>query len=447
MTLTDRDLNEGHQPTERPTAERPTTDRLAPDALGTSAKWLARDEVALAGVLGRITDVVAVRGEGAWLVDVEGRRILDFASGIAVTNVGHCHPRVVAAVQEQAATLVHTSVTTHHTRVVELAERLRALVPYLDDPQVFFCNTGAEAVDGALKLARRATGKAGVVAFRRAFHGRTLAATSLTTAKGKYREGYGPLLPSVTIAPWCDPLHTTVDAALAALDELLELQAPGGDVGAVVVEPVLGEGGYVVPPVAWLAGLRERCDRLGALLVFDEVQCGAGRTGRFFAAETFGVTPDVILFAKGIASGLPLGGIVAPRAIMDRWPTGAHGSTFGGNPVSCAAALATLDVIEEEGLLARCRTLGERALAELTSATAGSRAITEVRGIGLMVGVELASAEACARVQRRCLDEGLLVLTCGPGENVLRLIPPLTLSDDELTKGLSILTAALTAET
>lgn len=416
-----------------------TTESLA-------ASWLARDEAALAGVLARVTDLVAVRGEGAWLVDVDGRRTLDFASGIAVTNVGHCHPRVVAAVQAQAATLVHTSVTTHHTLVIELAERLRALVPYLEDPQVFFCNTGAEAVDGTLKLARRATGRPGIIAFRRGFHGRTLAATSLTTAKGKYRQGYEPLLPSVTIAPWCDPLHTTVDQALATLDELLALQAPGSDVGVVLVEPVLGEGGYVVPPVGWLEGLRERCDRHGMLLAFDEVQCGAGRTGRFFAAETFGVTPDVILFAKGIASGLPLGGIIAPRSVMERWPAGTHGSTFGGNPVSCAAALATLDVLEDEDLLARCRALGERVVRELRAVTGASPAVREVRGIGLMVGVELTSAEACARVQARCLADGLLVLTCGPGEDVLRLIPPLTLTDDELAHGLAILTRALAAE-
>jgi len=411
-----------------------------------AASWLARDEAALAGVLGRITALVAVRGEGSWLIDVEGRRTLDFASGIAVTNVGHCHPRVVAAVQEQVATLVHTSVTTHHTRSIELAERLRALVPYLEDPQVFFCNTGAEAVDGTLKLARRATGKPGIIAFRRAFHGRTLAATSLTTAKGKYREGYEPLLPSVTIAPYCDPLHTTVEAALAGLDELLTLQSPGSNVGVMIVEPVLGEGGYVVPPIAWLEGLRERCDRHGILLAFDEVQCGAGRTGRFFAAETFGVTPDIILFAKGIASGLPLGGIIAPRTVMERWPTGAHGSTFGGNPVACAAALATLDVVEDDALLERCRSLGERAVRELRASCEALSSVREVRGIGLMVGVELSSAEACARVQARCLADGLLVLTCGPNENVLRLIPPLTLTDDELAHGLAILLGALAAE-
>ncbi|HLF41786.1 MAG TPA: aminotransferase class III-fold pyridoxal phosphate-dependent enzyme [Acidimicrobiia bacterium] len=409
-----------------------------PEPRPSSAEWLARDEAALAGVLPRITDVVAVRGEGSWLVDADGRRYLDFGSGIAVTNTGHCHPTVVAAITEQAATLIHTSVVTHPTRSIELAERLGALCPFFEQPQVFFCNSGAEAVDGCLKLGRKVTGRPGVIAFRRAFHGRTLAATSLTTAKGRYREGYEPLLPSVYVAPYGGDLD--------ALDELLELQAVAANIGVMIVEPVLGEGGYVVPPVEWLAGLRERCDRHGILLVFDEVQCGVGRTGRPFAAETFGVTPDVILFAKGIASGLPLGGIIAPRALMGRWPTGAHGSTFGGNPVSCAAALATLDVLEEEGCYERTRVLGERALMRLRAAAAAPTAggvVVDVRGAGLMIGVELADKETAEAIRARCLEDGLIVLACGPGENVLRLIPPLTITDEDFDLGLSILTRAL----
>ena len=403
------------------------------EAEPTSAQWLARDEAALAGVLPRITDVVAVRGEGSWLWDADGRRYLDFGSGIAVTNTGHCHPKVVAAIAEQAATLIHTSVVAHPTGMIRLAERLAGLVPFMAEPQVFFCNSGAEAVDGSLKLARKVTGKPGVIAFRRAFHGRTLAATSLTTAKGKYREGYEPLLPSVTIAPYGD---------LDGLDELLALQAPGPNIGAMIVEPVLGEGGYVVPPAGWLAGLRERCDRHGVLLIFDEVQTGVGRTGRPFAAETFGVAPDVLLFAKGIASGLPLGGIIAPRDLMDRWPTGAHGSTFGGNPVSCAAALATLDILDEEGCYERARRLGRAAVERLAAAPGP----VDVRGVGLMIGVELRHKAAAEAVQARCLDDGLIVLLCGPGENVLRLIPPLTIADDEFEEGLDILVAALEAE-
>lgn len=415
-----------------------------------TAAWLARDRAALAGVLPRYYDVVAERGEGCWIVDVDGRRYLDLGAGIAVNTTGHGHPRVVEAIVDQARTLVHTSVVVHHTRNVELAERIGALCPFLDEPQVFFCNSGAEAVDGALKLARRVTGRPGVVAFRRAFHGRTLAATSLTTAKGHYRAGYDPLLPSVHHAPYCIPHeHPTpeaaVESALAALDDLFALQAPPSGIGAVIVEPVLGEGGYVPPPTDWLAGLRARCDEHGILLVFDEVQCGVGRTGRPFAAETYGVRPDVLLFAKGIASGLPLGGIVAPRSLMDRWPEGAHGSTFGGNPVACAAALATLDVLEETDGYRRVAELGERVLERLRRDLGRHPAVRDVRGLGLMIGVELADAEVTRRVCATCLEDGVIVLSCGPAGNVLRLAPPLTITDDEIEHGLDVLTAAIAA--
>ena len=414
-----------------------------------TAAWLARDERALAGVLSRSFDIVAVEGQGTWLTDIEGRRFLDLTMGIAVNNVGHCHPRVVAAAEAQLRRLMHTSVTVHHQGNVELAERLGLLCPFFVEPQVFFCNTGAEAVDGAIKLARRTTGRPGVVAFRGAFHGRTLGAVSLTTAKAKYREGYEPLLGAVTVAPYAYPLRYGGDedvaarAALDALDELLALQSPPTSIGAMVVEPVLGEGGYVVPPVAWLQGLRDRCDCHGILLVFDEVQTGMGRTGRPFAAETFGVRPDVVLFAKGVASGLPLGGIIAERAVLERWPTATHGSTFGGNPVSCAAALATLDVLADGDLYARCRIAGDRLRAEIVEQAGTRPGVLEVRGVGLMIGIELVSAAMAGAVQRACLDEGLLVLTCGPAENVIRLIPPLTITDHELKLAVSILGGAL----
>lgn len=418
-------------------------------ATGSStAAWLARDHDALAGVLPRYYDVVAERGEGSWLVDVEGRRYLDLGAGIAVNTTGHCHPDVVAAVADQAATLIHTSVVVHHTLNVRLAERIADLCPFLDEPRVFFANSGAEVVDGALKLARRLTGRPGVVAFRRAFHGRTLAATTLTTAKGRYREGYEPLLPGVYHAPYCVPHeHATpeaaVAAALAGLDTLLALEAPPANVGAMIVEPVLGEGGYVPPPRAWLEGLRERCDEHGILLVFDEVQCGVGRTGLPFAAEAYGVRPDVLLFAKGIASGLPLAGIVAPRALMDRWPTGAHGSTFGGNPVACAAALATLDVLDRTDGYRRVSELGRGAVERLRREVGGSPAVRDIRGIGLMVGVELADKATTEAVCKACLDAGVIVLSCGPDENVLRLVPPLTITHDELDHGLTVLCEAI----
>jgi 4-aminobutyrate aminotransferase len=415
-----------------------------------TARWLARDHEALAGVLPRYYDVVAERGEGSWIIDVDGRRFLDLGAGIAVNATGHCHPRVVNAVVEQARTLLHTSVVVHHRRNVELAERLGALCPFLTEPQVFFCNSGAEAVDGALKLARKTTGRPDVIAFQRAFHGRTLAATTLTTAKGRYREGYAPLLPGVYHAPYCIPHEhkdagAAVGASLDGLDRLFALQAPAADVGAMIVEPVLGEGGYVAPPREWLQGLRDRCDEHGILLVFDEVQCGVGRTGRPFAAETYGVTPDVLLFAKGIASGLPLGGIVADRRLLDRWPTGTHGSTFGGNPVACAAAIATLDVLEGEDCYRRAVELGTGAMDRLRREVASHPHVRDIRGIGLMIGVELADKPVTERVATRCLDAGVIVLACGPDENVLRIAPPLTIDDHELAQGLDVLCQAIVA--
>lgn len=397
-------------------------------------EWLSRYDAAVAPVLPTYFDIVAASGEGVWLTDVDGRRFLDLGAGIAVNSTGHCHPDVVAAIETQTRTLLHTSVVTRHERQIELAERLVALCPYLDEPQVFFCNSGAEAVDGALKLARRATGRPGVVAFDGAFHGRTLAATTLTNTKPKYREGYEPLLPGVRHAPYCRDVRD-IEAALVGLDALLD-----PSVGAVIVEPVLGEGGYVVPPVEWLRALRARCDRVGALLVFDEVQCGVGRTGRPFAAETFGVVPDVLLFAKGIASGMPLGGIIASGRLMSSWPRGAHGSTFGGNPVSCAAALATLDVLEREGCYERARVLGVHALERLAISGA-----THVRGIGLMIGVPLASSNEAAAIQQRCFDDRVLVLTCGAHDDTLRLAPALTITTAEWDRGLDVVIAAMAA--
>lgn len=391
--------------------------------------WLSRDAAALAAVLPRCSEVVAVRGEGSWLWDSDDNRYLDFASGIGVTNTGHCHSKVVEAICEQAKTLIHTSVVTHNTLNIQLAERLAALCPFLADPQVFFCNSGAEAVEGSLKLARMVTRKPGVIAFRKGFHGRTFAATCLTTAKQKYRDGYSPLLPYFFHAPYGEQLDS--------VDRLLDTSrhGTGHKIGAMIVEPILGEGGYIVPPLEWLEGLRERCTAEGILLIFDEVQCGAGRTGNFFAAQTFGVAPDILLFAKGVASGLPLGGIIASKALMDQWPTGSHGSTFGGNPVACAAALATLDILGT--CYERVRRFGVEAQKRLKALD------IPVQGVGLMIGFDLSTKARAAEVQKRCLDAGLIVLTCGPEDSVIRLIPPLTISHEELTLGLSIIESAM----
>jgi 4-aminobutyrate aminotransferase len=405
-----------------------------------SDDWLHRDAAALAPVLKRATDLVIVHAEGSWLFDAEGRRYLDFTSGIGATSIGHCHPHVVEAVTRQARHLMHTSIVAHHERSIEVAELLRELTPFIDDPLVFLCNSGAEAVDGSLKLVRRVTGRSGVVAFRGGFHGRTLAATSLTTSKDHYREGYKPLLSGVAFAPyptrevpWPDALDS-LDAVLSQHDA----------VGAMIVEPVLGEGGYIVPPVEWLRGLRERCTDHGIVLIFDEVQCGVGRTGAFWGAQTFGVAPDVLLFAKGIASGMPLGGIVAGRELMERWPPGAHGSTFGGNPVSCAAAVATIEVIEEDRLCGWAIAAGRRALATLRAELSNSNDVKDVRGVGLMIGIELADGETCTDARHRALSNGLVLLPCGSRDEVLRLIPPLNVSDDELDIGLAIVAKAVT---
>lgn len=411
-----------------------------------TSAWLDRHTEAVAPVLPSYFDVVADRAEGSWVWDVDGTRYLDLGSGIAVTNTGHRHPHVVAAIHAQVDRLLHTSVVLKHQPYVEAAEAIAGLAPFLHAPQVFFCNSGAEAVDGAIKLARRTTGKPGIVGFRRGFHGRTMGATTLTTAKASYQEGYGPLLPGVHIAPYCIPGATgghpsdeaAVAASLASLDELLDRER---ELAAMIVEPVLGEGGYVVPPVAWLRGLRERCDARGMLLGFDEVQCGFGRTGRPFAAEALGVAPDVVLFAKGVASGMPLAGIMAGAELMARWPNGSHGSTFGGNPVSCAAAVATIEVLEAEHCYERAVEIGARVMGRLRGLEAPS--IVEVRGIGAMIGVELVDKATAEDVQARCLADGVIVLTCGPAGNVLRLIPPLTITEGELDHGLDMLEKAL----
>jgi 4-aminobutyrate aminotransferase len=405
---------------------------------GDTAGWLERDDHVLGATLSRYFPIVAESGEGSWLTDVDGERYLDFTSGIGVHATGHCHPHVVDAVVEQARRLLHTSVVVHHQRNIELAERIGRLTSWFEQPQVFFCNSGAEAVDGALKLARRTTGRPQIIAFRGGFHGRTYGGTSLTTSKAKYREGYEPLVPAIAFAP-----YGRRPADLDALDELLATQVPASGLAAMIVEPVLGEGGYVVPSIEWLQGLRQRCDRAGALLVFDEVQCGIGRTGKPFAAETFGVFPDVVLFAKGIASGLPLGGIIAERQRFAKWPAATHGSTFGGNPVACAAALATLDVLEDGLLWDRAAALGHDIRAELGASCAGQGKVVEIRGVGLMIGIELGDPETAAAVQQRCFEMGLLLLTCGPRDEVLRLIPPLTVTDSEVSKALGILKAAL----
>ena len=411
----------------------------------------------LSPLLKQATPVQAARGEGVYLFDTDGRRHLDFTAGIGVTSTGHCHPAVVKAAQDQVATLIHGQYTTvMHQPLLKLAERLGDVLPEGID-SVFFSNSGSEAVEASVRLARQATGRQLVVAFDGGFHGRTMGAAALTTSGAKIRAGIGPMMGGVAFAPfpyayrygWTE--EQTVEFALNELDRQLASTAPVSDVAAFIVEPVLGEGGYVPTPAAFLQGLRERADRHGILLIADEVQTGFGRTGRFWGHQhAEGVVPDVIVTAKGLASGFPLSAIAAPKAIMEKaWP-GSQGGTYGGNAVACAAALATLDVVLGENLVENARVQGERLVAGVRDAAQGIAAIGDIRGRGLMVGIEFVDAQGkpdgatAAKVHAAAAEHGLLLLTCGVHGNVVRMIPPLVVTAEQVDEGLTLWTKALT---
>jgi len=418
-------------------------------------EWLARERAHFAQVLYRYTPLVVEHAKGSYLYTVDGRRYLDFACGIAVTNLGHGHPWVLRAAHEQLDKLVHLSVVGHHEPNIVLAERIAAVAPGKLD-KVFFANSGAEAVEGAVKLARYVTRRPAIIAFQGAFHGRTYGALSLTASKSYYRERYEPFLPSIYHVPYPyayrNPSGPGDEATLKYvfdfIDEMLDTRVPPRNVAAFIVEPVLGEGGYVVPPADFMPRLRKLCDRHDILLIADEVQSGYGRTGKMFACEHTGVVPDIMTLAKSIASGLPLSAVVASSRLMDQWEPAAHGSTFGGNPVACAAGIATLDVIEQEHILANAVTRGAELMRRLLELKARTASIGDVRGLGLMVGVELVKKDGApdkelqARIRKVCLDSGLVILSCGTHDNVLRIVPPLNLSQDELDEGWEILNAA-----
>jgi len=396
------------------------------------------------------------RGQGCRVTDREGKSYLDCASGLGVLNIGHNHARVMARVAQQLTSLVHTGGVFHNETTVAAAELLTAITPPGLD-RLFFSNSGAEAVEGAIKLARYVTGRQGLIAFGGAFHGRTLGALSLTSSNARYRERYHPLLPSVHHSPYPFCFHCPFgcqgsDCDLACfghLEYLLRHYVSPGEVAAIIIEPILGEGGYAPAPARFLAKLRQLCDEQGILLIFDEVQSGMGRSGEWFAAQGYGITPDILTVAKGIASGFPLSAVVARSDLMQQWPTWAHGTTFGGNPVSCAAAIATIETIRDEGLLPRCRQLGVSTLARLRALQQANPLVGDVRGMGLMIGVELVepdgkpAAAACGQVLEQCLRQGLIVINCGPERNVVRLIPPLTIGDDEMEQALDILEQAI----
>ncbi|MEJ2211603.1 MAG: aminotransferase class III-fold pyridoxal phosphate-dependent enzyme [Anaerolineae bacterium] len=405
-------------------------------------------------VWGRINDMVVERGEGAYVWDTDGRRYLDFTCGIGVTNTGHCHPRVVEAIVEQAGRMLHAQVNIYyHQPLLRLAEALREVVPAPLDT-FFFSNSGAEAVEGAVKLARHATGRPNVIVFQGSFHGRTAQTMAMTTSKTIYRQHYQPLPAGVFVAPYpywyrygWQPEQTS-RWCLAELRHLLASQTAPSETAAIVVEPVLGEGGYVVPPPSFLAGLRQICDEYGILLVADEVQSGFGRTGKFFAVEHFHLVPDVLIVAKGLASGLPLSGLAAPRALMEKWLVGSHGGTYGGNPVACAAAEATVRLLQE-GLVENAARQGSALMAGLCDLQARYPVIGDVRGLGLMVGVECTlpdggpASDLVKRLLAHCREAGLLLLNCGTYGNVIRWIPPLVVDQAQIEAGLEIFGQAL----
>ncbi len=391
------------------------------------------DETWTSPSLPRAYPIVPVRGDGLTVEDIDGNLFLDFAAGIAVNSTGHSHPQVVAAIKEQATELIHFSASDFYLPIYpELCRRLAELTPIAGGrARAYLGNSGTEVVETAIKLARRATGRPYVVAFLGAFHGRSYGSVSLTASKAKYHAGFGPLLPGVFHAP-----YGKVED-LRWFDEVLfDKLAPADEVAAIVVEPIQGEGGYVVPEDGFLEGLRAICDRHGILLVADEIQSGAGRTGTMWAIEQWGVKPDILLSAKGIASGMPLGALIARADILEAWGPGAHGSTYGGNPVACAAALATIDLLEG-GLIENARERGEQAVAGLRPLISRFEGlVTDVRGRGLMIGVEFDTAEHAEEVQWAAFQRGLLVLECG--KSSVRMSPALTVSEAEMTTALRI---------
>jgi len=409
--------------------------------------------------LRQATPVVVERGEGVHLFGTDGRRYLDFTAGIGVTSTGHCHPRVVAAAQEQVATLIHGQYTTvMHRPLQRLVERLGAVLPEGLD-SLFFANSGSEAVEAALRLARQATGRPNVVVCQGGFHGRTVAAASMTTSGAKVRTGFGPLMGGVVVTPFPHAFYygwdeeTATRFALREFDQLLQTVSDPDDTAAIFVEPVLGEGGYVPANSAFLQGLRERADRHGILLVLDEIQTGVGRTGRFWGHDHFDVRPDILITAKGLASGFPLSGIAASEELMRKARPGSQGGTYGGNAVACAAAVATLDVVEEENLVANAAAMGARLRAGLDEVAAKNPAIGDVRGLGLMLASEFVTEAgepdpgAATRVMRAAVDEGLLLLPCGPWGNVVRMIPPLIVDAGSIDEGLRAWSIAVAAGT
>lgn len=404
-----------------------------------------------------IFPIEAERAEGSYLYATDGRKYLDFTCGIGVTNTGHCHPKVVEAVRAQAGLFLHAQANiVVHQPMLQLVEELRQIVPPAIDG-FFFSNSGAEAVEGAVKLARAATGRQNVIVFAGSFHGRTAGTMALTTSKTIYRAGYQPLPAGVFVAPFPYAFRLGMDAeqasqyALSALEELLLSQTAPSETAAILIEPVLGEGGYVPAPASFLKGLREIADRHGILLIFDEIQTGFGRTGKWFAQEHFGVVPDIMTVAKGIASGLPLSGVFSRLDLMKKWQTGSHGGTYGGNAVACAAGVATIRALRDEKMIENSAERGLQLMTGLRKLQEEYPAIGDVRGLGLMIATEFVDSKhkpdkpTVKAVVHAAEEKGLLLLTCGTYDNTIRWIPPLNVSASQVQDGLDIFASALKA--
>jgi len=394
--------------------------------------------------------LIASHGEGPWLYTVDGRKLLDFTCGIGVTNTGHAHPRVVAAVQAQAAKILHAQVNVVYSEpLIALSHELAALLPaHLDS--YFFSNSGAEITEAAVKLAKQASKRPNVIVFSGSFHGRTHLAMSMTTSKTIYRAGYQPMVPGIYVAPYPYAYRygwdedATTDYCLRELKHLLKAQTAPDETAAVIIEPVLGEGGYVPAPARFLEGVVDLCREHGILFIADEVQSGFGRTGKLFAVEHYGIEPDIVCMAKGIASGFPFAALGTRRELSDRWPTGSHGGTYGGNAIGCAAALATIEVLTAPGFLDAVTARGDQLMAGVRELQRHHDGIAQVRGLGLMVGTEFADAARVAAVQKHCLEEGRLILmNAGTYGRTLRWMPPLVVTEQEVDLALAAFGAAL----
>lgn len=399
----------------------------------------------------RIFNFVANRAEGSYIYTDNGKKLLDFTSGIGVTNTGHCHPKVVEAIREQAGLFLHAQANiVIHKPMLQLIEELRKVVPPSMD-SFFFANSGAEALENAVKIAKVATGRQNVIVFSGSFHGRTHATMALTTSKTIYRAGFAPLMAGVYVAPFPYAFNLEMSEeeasqfALEQLEYLLASQTAPKETAAILIESVLGEGGYVVPPASFMKGLREICDKHGIMLIFDEVQSGFGRTGKWFALEHFGVVPDIITAAKGIASGMPLSGVFSRTDIMKKLDTGSIGGTYGGNAIACAAGVATIRAMREEKMLENAAEKGIQLMTGLRKLQEEYPQIGDVRGLGLMVGTEFVvdGSQAKAKplvkeVIHKAEEKGMLLLSCGTHDNTLRWIPPLNVSTEQINDGLRI---------